>query len=507
MQRLMLAMLVLALALGHCAPAAATYQIHPLHVDPVDATRRAIANGMQQVRDNDANATATIADAIHSEGFRHLPPDERFRALAIGAASADDHGDYAKAFAWTKQACVLPTASTNSQVWHLRLSAAYGLKDYADSAHSITVIARNWPRTLDQINAFAVNKVARQLADDAALKNDQFELLDSLFNAEWLSDGEQPSWRWLDLARLFLNRGNPTSAAAVVARIDFPSALVALRVNKQFDAIPRTAPSAFDIKTAAAKYVASAEARAENNPKRLQPIVLLQYAYNETLQSERALRVADEVVAKIGDRDGKTVYDDFGDQFVWILNNRASALWQLGRWEEAVEQERRAARRPENGELNVSQALNLATYYASLGQVEKALDAVSDLGSLSPYGRMQLEAIRVISAIHSSDQHGLDVHIEYMRSHRTDALATYQTALLDANRLDAASDLLLERLHNAAWRDDVLIGMQNYAESPVTPIIATRNVRWRAIIARPSVQAELSKVGRVEQVPLTSPLL
>jgi tetratricopeptide (TPR) repeat protein len=507
MQRIILVSLVAISAAASSASFASTSTSrHRVHADTLDATHRAVARGANQARDNDAaGAAATLAGVIQSEGFKQLSPDEQYRVFAIGAAAANATGNHRTALEWSTRACTFPAALGNVDLWHLRLSAAYDLQNYTDSAHSIATIARRWPETLDRINSQAIGRVSSQLADDSALKKNHLELLDSLFDAKWLSHGEQPAWMWLDLARLFLEQGDTASAATVATRIDSPSALVALRVDKRFDKLSHIDPSAFDLEKAIVAYVASAEERARLNPKRLEPLMQLQYVFRETPQPERALRIADEVIAKIGDGKGKKIYEDFDEYYTWILDNRAAALWQLGRWEEALTQERRAARRPEGGGLNVSQALNLAGYYTRLGRVDDALDAMSDLGELSPYGRMQQEAIAAIGATQRNNQAELDTHLAFMRTHRTDALSTYQDALLDANRLEAVSDLLAERLRNLAWRADALASIQIYVDMPMPPLLKIRNARLRAVIARPSVQTEIAKVGRIEQVPLTSP--
>jgi tetratricopeptide (TPR) repeat protein len=276
-----------------------------------------------------------------------------------------------------------------------------------------------------------------------------------------------------------------------------------MRVDKRFDKLRRADPGAFDVKQASATSLARAEDRVHANPKRLQPIAQLLYVMLKTRQTERALHIADEVIANAGDGHGKELYDDFGEYYPWIIDVRATTLWQLGRWDEAVTQQRHAARYPEHGELNVSQALNLSSYYAQLGRVDDALDATSDLGVMSPYGRMQLEAVGVIGAVQRGDAAGIATHLDYMRIHRGDSLSTYQSALLDANRLDEAADLLVERLRNLAWRADALAEIQIYVDTPMTPLVQTREARRRAMIATASVRRALAKVGRIEKVPLT----
>jgi hypothetical protein len=139
------------------------------------------------------------------------------------------------------------------------------------------------------------------------------------------------------------------------------------------------------------------------------------------------------------------------------------------------------------------------------GETDKALDAISDVGVLSAYGRMQQERISAICAIQRHDDKELDVHLDYMRQHKIDALGTYEEVLLDANRIDAAAALLIERLHAADERSDALLSMQRYVGYPEPPFMQTRRERWRSVIARPDVQSALAGVGRIEQAPLDEP--
>jgi hypothetical protein len=105
------------------------------------------------------------------------------------------------------------------------------------------------------------------------------------------------------------------------------------------------------------------------------------------------------------------------------------------------------------------------------GEVDKALDAISDLRRLSPCGRLQREGISVIDAIQHHDGKKLDDHLDDMGLHKDDAPSTCQDALLDANRLDAAADLLIERLRDADERGNALTGgvtYQYFLDGPAT---------------------------------------
>jgi tetratricopeptide (TPR) repeat protein len=478
----------------------------PRRVDASAAVHEAIALGIQQARNNDAKrAAATLAGAIRSDGFARLAQDEQARALTVATLVANQSGDPRSAFEWARRACDLPDGRANTSLWHLRLSAAFTLGNYVDSARTLTTIARYWPKTLDDVNTDAIARIDREVTDDASAGPARFELLRSLFDAKWLSDGDEPSWLWADLARMQLEQGNVDAATLVVARIDSPSAFVSMRADKRFDALMQANRDLFDMNRIVPARIAHAEQRVRAQPRRLQPVIQLQYALMKVMQPERAVKIADEVVAKVAAGDGKSLYDDFDDYYNWIIDNRAAALWQLGRWDEAVAQQRRAARHPEHGRLNVSQAINLAGFYVRLGRVDDAIDAMSDLGELSPYGRMQLEAIRLVGAVQRADTREIDSRLAYLREHRSSAPGTYQDALLDAGRLDEAAAQLAERLRGADSRADALGEIQTYAKVPLLPLMQTREERRRAVVAMPSVQAELGKFGRIEEVPLASP--
>src|SRR5258708_12052027 len=85
-------------------------------------------------------------------------------------------------------------------------------------------------------------------------------------------------------------------------------------------------------------------------------------------------------------------YDDINDNLIWILNNRAIALGGLGRRDEELELLIRAARRPEHGDPNVSQAINLGQFYCDLGRPKDALFAILDVEKTSPYGRSPVQS-------------------------------------------------------------------------------------------------------------------
>lgn len=106
-----------------------------------------------------------------------------------------------------------------------------------------------------------------------------------------------------------------------------------------------------------------------------------------------------------------------------------------------------------------------------------------------------------------------DVHaavataVDYLRTHRDDAIATWEDALLLRGNLDEAAQFLIQRLQKPEWRNATLVDMQQYASGDDAPLGKAIHKNWNTVIARADVQAELHKVGRVERFQIAAPLL
>lgn len=473
----------------------------PTMADQLDITRSEIAAGYNDWRNNDpAAASAAFDKAIYSDGFTRLIREQQFATLVLAGTVAANSDKYEAAHALLVRASEYSQA--DSDVWQSRLAMAYAMKDYSDSALCVATIARRWPKTLDQINYASIYVIDRKLESDAAQASTQQALLESLFDAKWSTIEGEPSNLWHDLTAMLLAKNDMHKAVLVAARIHSARVALDMRVDKRFDRITRGNTQAFDIDRMAAEELASYKAHAQASPQQLLPLAQQEGLLLDTLQFEQVLAVSDEVIAKVQDGQGASSYKDFNDQYIWILDQRARALVRLGRWDEAAEQWSRASRRPEQGEMNVSQIVNLGEFYAEIGKTREAQEMVSELGDMSPLGRMQLEMVKLLIALQQKDQTAIAKHLEFMREHRADDIVAWENALLLTNDLDAAGDLLVERLHNEKWRTAALADMQHYADVRMTPVETKRLERWHAVLTQPKVQQTLAEVGRIERFNL-----
>lgn len=468
-----------------------------------DTVRQAIRRAYYLTQANDLPAAAaTIDEVLRSPSFAKYPAQERYAATLLAGAIALERGEADIAHRWLVLATEFKQA--DSADWHTRLRAAYDLKDYSDAARCVTQIARRWPKTLVEIREQAIFRIGIQLKEEKS--DDAYrDLLESLFDAEWTSNDADPDALWVDLTRLLLARNDVRKAKQAASRVHVPLEIVALRADRRFDRITRKDPEAFDVARAIDSALKNAEAEAHASPDRLQPLMRLQIRLLESSKFERVISIADDVIAKTTASSGAKTYADFDDYYVWFLDHRAQALAWLGRWDEGLKQREKAARRPEGGQMNVSQVINLGELYNALGRPRDALDAIAEVGAMSPYGRMQLEMVRLDASLQLDDTQAAANHLAFMREHRTDAIGTWQTALVIADDSQGAVNLLLERLKREDWRNQALVEIQDYADLPATPVLSKRRAQWKALLARPEVRSAIENVGRIERYEIPGP--
>jgi hypothetical protein len=441
--------------------------------------------------------------AIESPDFATMPEETRYGALLIAGQLAYQNDDLQKSYRLLVTASESRLAET--EVWHALLASAFDLKKYSDSARCVTVIARHFPDSLERINDRAVYMIEDGLEDVPGKSGERQEFLQALFDANWSDLDGNADILWRHLATTLLGKGKRRQAIEVAGRIRSARVAISMLIDKRFDRITRHHRDGFNIDRIAESELTAARARAESMPDVIRPKSVLMGILIDRLQFDAALVVADEVIARVRGVDGSSLYEDFDEQYIWVLDQRARALARLGRWDDAIVQWSQTARRPENGDMNVSQIINLADFYNSVKRPKDAADMVAELGSMSAFGRMQLAGVKLEAALQLGDKASVADQLAYLREHREDAIGTWQYSLLRVGDLDGASDLLLERLQNPKWRNEALVELQDYTQAVKPPRDAEYDVALSKLIARPEVAKALAKIGRIEHFKLKSP--
>ena len=451
-------------------------------------------------------ALAAIVRQIQRDDFGALPEDVGYQWLHEAGVLEIELEAYEQAHLVFERTSQMSMATEDD--WRYRFISAQISGARADAILALTTLARRWPEQLKSFNSRFVHRAVMAERADRASDDARFFLLEALYAAQWKLEYDiEPSAAWADFVRLLLDRGDLGRAASVSASITSPRILLALRVDKRFDAIVRAAPARFDIAAAMAREIGAFQSLAAAWPRQLDLKYELICAYLDAAQNERALAVADAVLS---DASRETAYDDYADKINWILDSRAMALRRVGRWREALSYLEQAAAHLENGRPNVSNAINLAGLHAQFGRSREALAALGTMAfeteGVSEYGGMQIHHVLLLAAIAGHDTTSMKDALEFMREHQSAASSTYQEALLDANEIEQAADLLIRRLKDPVLRGAALEEMQDYRSGALSPSERTFEARWRQLKARSDVQATLAEFGRIETVALAPPL-
>jgi len=449
-------------------------------------------------------AEAVIQPVIHAKHFGRLPSAEQYRALQTAARLAFTLKQPKLEYESRVRLLALPEATSDDRV--SRVNAAYRLQDTAQIVIGLTDLAQKSPELLEKMNdrfLLAVLRDAQKLPHGSTLA-----LLQALYATHWKMQWDQePSGLWQQFVLLLLEQNRLKEAIDVSSHVTNEYGIISLRTDRRFDAIPAANRPSFDVEAALKRNLEHYESAAERAPKSLTPKAVVINLLIEQQHYGAALAAADGVVAEIRMRgDPKQWYDDFDQQYAWVLDSRSRALVRLGRWDEGLDQLAAASRVLDKHGGNVGQVINLGQLYCDLGKPKEALGSLVRLGTdMSDYGRMQETYVRLDAAVQLGDTEQTEKWLAFLKEHRVDAPRTYGDALLMSGDVESAAKWLIEQLEDLDLRSAALLGVQNYAVPPRTPRQAELDRRWRDLIARPDVQAKIAKVGRVESYKIEAP--
>jgi len=259
-----------------------------------------------------------------------------------------------------------------------------------------------------------------------------------------------------------------------------------------------------DFRAAAEAEITDRRAQIEAYPTRMEPRMMLIHALRQAGRSEEALVEADAVLAR-HNVDADT-FEDAGDFLNWVHNDRAYALYEIGRAEEGHAALRAGLSASEGGYDNVSQVINLTMMLIDDYQPEEALETLALLGDhVTDFGVMYAEAARACAAEQLGDAAELERALIYLRDHEADNTPARQRALLCADETDAAAELFIRRLSDRDERPTALRAVQNWQPmGRQLPYTSALDERLNVIKARPDVAAAIAEVGRVLDIPLPS---
>lgn len=471
--------------------------------------RNALTAAILQWRSQHVDAAAISAKLktiVENPAFPSLTERERHVAyLLYGVALYDQHRN-ADAQLPLMRASELPDATQFD--WGLRFENAFILDDYRDAAQALTMLASRWPAKLSEYRENAIIEVATKIQKPPGSRLTALPLLTALF-ANWQPREPFSSADdlWMSLLRLRLEQGDVGGAGLVAKRIRSPWFLLQMRADKRFDALVAADPGLYDVMKAFEAILGTMKADAAAAPDKLDGPNDIAHTLSDLGRPQEALAVLDDALARAGATPQP--FSDYDDQINWSHDNRAHALFFLGRTDEGYAAYLQGAAYKERGKYpNVSQPINLAEEYYLHDRPEDVLKTLAALNftDASPYGRLAIADARACAYFALGDKAKLDETLSYIRAHSDDGMQPYLNTMLTVGDLHAVAAEVIARLKDPERRMRMLQYLQNYMPEPNdTARQRAVHAAWIAARSRPDVAAEIAKVGRIESYPIVTP--
>lgn len=448
-------------------------------------------------------AYQSLKPIVGTPAFEEFDPEARRVVWNMLGTAAFFSEHYAEAHSALVKSSSLPGATGYD--WRLRLAAAGAIDNLPDVAACFAAMSYEFRDTLRAIDLDVVNSAlsAANGRDDA--EKIRFEILDALYEVDWAPQGEALDFDeyWREYATALIERKQPERAASVIASITDVREIIPMRADRRFDPFLRKPGDRFDFRVALEADLAARQARSAAAPKSLMGRVAVAKTLSMLDRSAEALALLDAEIEKgrtATPVDGRNpIFDDFDNNLIWALNAKANLLFALDRDDEGLAIMINAARRPERGQVNTSQALNLAAIYVAMGRPRDALEWIAGVESLSGYGRGVMLSNTVCAKAQLNDMAAAAAAMAELRTLKAANPGAVEWGLLCMNDLDGAAAMLIDRLEKPETRGRALAGLQTYRQ-PERPwsFMAEARRRDALIMARPDVQAVVERVGRIE---------
>ncbi len=330
----------------------------------------------------------------------------------------------------------------------------------------------------------------------------RLQLLQALFDNGWKSGGLEPTGLWLALATLQADNGRGDDIPATLARITGPAEIIRLRSDRRFDRYVDRADPRFDPVQAAQKHLD--ELRVSGLLDRKLDARMAEFSSTLLMldRNEEVLALTDGMARAAA--EGESPAAEEAEWVAWLLNSRLSALRRLGRTDDALEAARQAARIGALGPDGIEHQLNVGFLFTSLDRMQDAAQAVNDLQGLAGYGKAAQALVQFAAARGRGDAKVMDAARTVILAQRGDARLFHREMLLDEGDLEGAAAVLIEQLRSPVERGETLASLQDMRTYPSLPGDVKIDAAWRALKQRADVQAEVTRVGRIERYELVS---
>lgn len=393
-----------------------------------------------------------------------------------------------------------------------RMQKAVRERDQVTYVAALAAIATRHPADLDNLTTASIWSAFRSSSWKSSASSDAlYGLHDALFTARWTTNGAEPNSLHLRFVRMLIERQEWSKAGEVMQRLNSPRALLELKADRRSDPLLQSSPASFDIDASGKLYLNELAGAVQRYPIRLAAWNALFTAYLDAGGYRQVLDTSDQLLVRM-QRAGTAgnLFED-PEELHWTYDIRSRAYYALGDLTASERELKTAAGMAEHGKVNVSNALNLAYFYAMQGTADSALDILDSMAkqqaAMSEYGRMTEMQVRHIAALSKGNSTVATETLEYLRVHRDIARNMLLQELIREEKFAEAASEFVSWLADPEDRWDALTFVQGYAQPPYLSSIerayAENLETW---VKRDDVRQAIDKVGRIESVRFTSPM-
>lgn len=304
-------------------------------------------------------------------------------------------------------------------------------------------------------------------------------------------------WAWSELALREAERGAaPGRVLAILKRLRSTSALLMVRLDPRLAEARRLDDAWFDPKTVATRELAELEQLSLAHPRRLEGLRQRAELLRRLGRPAAALRLVDDAIARAV--NAPAAFEDIAI-LPRVRAERAHALWQLGEFDRALDEDGTVVLAAERAKDYDGWADLVLVRHLSddvrLVEALRAIDYFKYPGEPDMADWVAAQAACVNFRLHRTTALRLDFEEMWSRDGPS-SLPAQTYALLCLGELDEAAKLYkirLSRPNEAPWAIHALSARARPAAlSPSDDALLQRQA---AIAARPDIQAALVKVG------------